>query len=228
MDARELCSELGVSPKKLARWRREGLPASKGKQGRLEFDAEAVAAWLLASEKAVDAEAEEKKKQAGERERDRDARRKRAASQNPREVEVPKCADRRRRTRLERDDVAWLRHYFGADSHNASPFWYQFTSQQLEMIKAIGDALRFGGDQALAASRGEGKTKIFERLLLKYTLQGMCSFSVLLAATGSAAGDSLDAIKRAAGRAVRHLQEPAAGGRLSRGVRSGAGVARHA
>ena len=51
-------------------------------------------------------------------------------------------------------------------------FWYPFTTQQLEMIEAIRNAILYGGDQALAASRGEGKTKIFERMLLKYTLAG--------------------------------------------------------
>ena len=41
------------------------------------------------------------------------------------------------------------------------------------MIDAIRNALRYGGDQAITASRGEGKTKIFERTLLKYTLAGV-------------------------------------------------------
>jgi hypothetical protein len=62
------------------------------------------------------------------------------------------------------------------------------------MIEAIRNAIRYGGDQSLAASRGEGKTKIFERTLLKYTLQGIIKFSVLFAATGSAAQDSLQSI----------------------------------
>jgi len=62
------------------------------------------------------------------------------------------------------------------------------------MIEAIRSAIRYGGDQAIAASRGEGKTKIFERTLLKYTLAGVIKFSVLFAATGSAAQDSLQSI----------------------------------
>ena len=50
-------------------------------------------------------------------------------------------------------------------------------------------------DQAIAASRGEGKTKLFERSLLKHVLSGAVSFAVLFAATGSNAEDSLDSIK---------------------------------
>ena len=75
---------------------------------------------------------------------------------------------------LESDDTEWLRYYF------ADLFWYDFTTQQLEMIEAIRSAIRYGGDQAIAASRGEGKTKIFERTMLKYTLSGVISPPALL------------------------------------------------
>lgn len=63
------------------------------------------------------------------------------------------------------------------------------------MIGAVKSALQFGGDQSIAASRGEGKTKIVERLILKHVLSGAVGFAVLFAATGPLAGDSLDAIK---------------------------------
>ena len=74
-------------------------------------------------------------------------------------------------------------------------FWYDFTSQQGDMIQAIREAILNGGDQSIAASRGEGKTSIFERTLLKYVLSGAASFAVLFAATGSNAEDSLNNIK---------------------------------
>ena len=121
-------------------------------------------------------------------ERDRDATRKRLVRTASKEVQIPLCEDPERRTLLESDDTEWLRYYF------AELFWYPFTTQQLEMIEAIRSAIRYGGDQAIAASRGEGKTKIFERTLLKYTLAGVIKFSVLFAATGSAAQDSLQSI----------------------------------
>lgn len=121
-------------------------------------------------------------------ERDRDTRRKRELRAASKEVQVPACEDIERRTLLESDDTEWLRYYF------ADLFWYPFTTQQLEMIDAIRNAILYGGDQSLAASRGEGKTKIFERMLLKYTLAGVVKFSVLFAATGSSAQDSLQSI----------------------------------
>src|SRR5689334_12295989 len=121
-------------------------------------------------------------------ERDRDAQRKRHSRATSKEVPVPASQDPERRILLESDDTEWLRYYF----HEL--FWYPFTTQQLEMIEAIRNAIRYGGDQSLAASRGEGKTKLFERKLLKYTLSGVIKFSVLFAATGSAAQDSLQSI----------------------------------
>jgi hypothetical protein len=108
-------------------------------------------------------------------------------------VEIPQLSPelRAKREELERDDAAWLRFFFD----RPDMFWYDFVPQQRQMIRAIARAIEFGGDQALAASRGEGKTKISERMLLKYTLQGKLSFSVLFAATGSKAIDSLRSIK---------------------------------
>lgn len=132
-----------------------------------------------------------------ERERDRDGERKREQRAAAKDVVVPPPEDLERRLAFEQDDEAWLLYYFGRDSGAADPFWYAFTSQQREMIAAIRQAILHGGDQALAASRGEGKTTICERLLLKYTLQGVVGFSVLFAATGSAAANSLESIKLA-------------------------------
>lgn len=123
-------------------------------------------------------------------ERQRDATRKREQRAKTRDVAIPRCADRARRRRLERNDQRWLRWYC------ADCFTYDFTAQQKEMIAAIRRAVTIGGDQAIAASRGEGKTTLSERLLLKYALQGVISFAVLFAATGSDAADSLEEIKQ--------------------------------
>ena len=103
-------------------------------------------------------------------------------------VVVPECRDRALRVALEADDFRWLRHFF------PELFWYEWQPQQREMIEAIRRAITEADDQAIAASRGEGKTKIAERLLLKYSLQGKIKLSVLFAATGSHAEDSLRSI----------------------------------
>jgi len=118
-------------------------------------------------------------------------------------ITIPPCQDPKRRKRLEKNDIKWLLYYFGEGCELDDPFWYEFTSQQTEMIKAIGHAIKHGGDQALAASRGEGKTTISERLLLKYTLTGEVNYSVLFAASGTMAENSLDAIKTAIADNVR-------------------------
>ncbi|HUS38540.1 MAG TPA: terminase gpA endonuclease subunit [Pirellulales bacterium] len=129
--------------------------------------------------------------------REKDAQRRRDESARNRLVIIPPCKNRARRNKLQRNDAKWLRWYFGTHDSCSDPFWYEFTEQQLAMISAIRNAIKYGGDQSLAASRGEGKTTIFERMLLKYTLSGVISFSVLFAATGQAAENSLETIKMA-------------------------------
>ena len=141
------------------------------------------------------AEVEAKK----DKERERQREKQRASTAIAKDVEIPPLSKKNlaRRRRYEKNDAAWLRYYFGARSNCSDPFWYKFTSQQVEMIEAIGNAARWGGDQSLAASRGEGKTTLFERLLTKYALEGLIKFGVLCAATGTAAGNSLESIRDA-------------------------------
>jgi hypothetical protein len=128
-------------------------------------------------------------------ERERDANRKRESRAAGKTVAVPACADPERRKRLEANDEAWLLWYFGEDSGSENPFTYEFTEQQKEMITAIRHAITRGEDQSIAASRGEGKTTYCQRMILKYTLQGVIKFAILFAATGSAAQDSLETIQ---------------------------------
>jgi hypothetical protein len=134
---------------------------------------------------------------ASDDDRRRDADRKRQSRLKAKLVVIPKCANRARRKRLERDDIAWLMHYFGAASAVRDPFTRPFTEQQREMITAIRNAIMTGGDQAIAATRGEGKSTLFERMLIKYTLTGVLTFSVLFQASGGLAENSLDSIKTA-------------------------------
>lgn len=134
---------------------------------------------------------------AADNERSKDAARKSAKRALGKNLWLSECQDRKRRLDLEADDEAWLLYYFGADSGMEDPFTYRFTFQQRQMIDAIASAVIHRGDQAIAASRGEGKTTIFERLVLKYTLAGMLKFAVLFAASGALADNSLDSIKTA-------------------------------
>src|SRR5215831_4205746 len=106
-----------------------------------------------------------------------------------RDVSVPLCKDKRKRRALELNIERWLRFFF------ADIFTYPFTPQQREMIDAIRLAIEVGGDQALAASRGEGKTTICECVAIFCLLTGLCRFVVIFAATGDDAGNILATIK---------------------------------
>lgn len=119
-----------------------------------------------------------------------DSERKRQASITSRTILIPALTAEQRKLRLalEQDDRTWLRYYFPDPPFG---FWYEFTPQQAAMIEAIGGAIKHGGDQAIAASRGEGKTQITRRLTIKYVLSGQVRFAVLFAATAADATDSL-------------------------------------
>jgi len=122
--------------------------------------------------------------------RDRDAERKKLDSLARRIVRIPAVADIERRRELEADQFKWHRFYFG------EIFTYEFTAQQREMLLAIARAIKYGGDQAIAASRGEGKSTNAECELIRGILLGTVSFGVIFAATGTDAENSLSAIKK--------------------------------
>lgn len=85
--------------------------------------------------------------------------------------------------------------FFNEETGDVNRYTYEFTEQQREMARAIAAAIENGDDQAIAASRGEGKSTLAWRLLLKYVLQGKLKFPVLFAATGSAAANTLEELK---------------------------------
>lgn len=125
----------------------------------------------------------------GTAERDRNAARMRESRAKTRVVEIPACADPKRRKRLEKSIDKWLRYYF------ADLFDRPFTGQQQEIIAALLAALTKGGDQAIAASRGEGKSTLAECVLIYCALTGRIRFAILFACSGSEAANNLAAIK---------------------------------
>lgn len=123
-------------------------------------------------------------------ERARDAIRKREQRLAARVVSVAVSSQSlRRRKRYERDLVGWLTHYFPAI------FTYGLTEQQITMADAILSAARYGGDQAIAAPRGEGKTTITECVVIYCVLTLITRFPLILAATGPDAERILGNIK---------------------------------
>lgn len=123
-----------------------------------------------------------------ERRRD-DREKKQADRRSVATVEIRRCNDSEWRAMLESDVFDWLR-WFG--NHE---FTRPFTEQQREMIEAILRAVKDGGDQSIAAPRGEGKTSLCEWVLMYATLTGLVQFCVLFAATGADAESSLETIR---------------------------------
>jgi len=111
-------------------------------------------------------------------------------SAQARDIEIPFPRDLKLRRRLERSIFAWLAHYF------AGIFYNPFNGQQKRMVEAILHAAKHGGDQSIAAPRGEGKTAITECAIIFCMLTGKLKFPLIAAATGPDAQAILGNIKR--------------------------------
>src|SRR4051794_14010239 len=109
-----------------------------------------------------------------------DARRRRAARRAAQTYQLPACQCWTRRKRLEKNLEKWLLWY-GEDD----PFVREWglTEQQREMAQAIHDAIVNGDDQALAASRGDGKTSLFEWVVIFLIATGKLHYVVYFAST---------------------------------------------
>ena len=75
-------------------------------------------------------------------------------------------------------------------------FEYDFTANQQAIISAILAAATEGGDQAIAAPRGEGKTSIAECVIMFCVLKGVLIFPVIFSATGDDAERILANVKQ--------------------------------
>lgn len=122
---------------------------------------------------------------------DRDSQRQLMARKRAteRDIEIAACVSPGRRAACEADVYLFLTTYF------SSKFYNPWTDTQREMIQAILHAAGHGGDQAIAAPRGDGKTTIAECVIAFCILTGLLRFPVIVAATGRDAGQILDNIK---------------------------------
>lgn len=107
-----------------------------------------------------------------------DVNRKRTRWNQATAIQVPPVEDPERRERLLSNAPEWLKFYL------ADRFTSPFSRNHLEMIRAIEERARYGGDQAIAAPRGEGKTEITTGMVLFAILKGLVRFPVIVAATG--------------------------------------------
>ena len=106
-----------------------------------------------------------------------------------RDLVLPGIQDIARRRRCAGRPERFLPTYF------PDTFYQAFTPQRLDILKAIRRAAEIGGDQAIAASRGEGKTALTECEIIELLIEGIVSFPLICAATGPDAERILTNIK---------------------------------
>lgn len=106
-----------------------------------------------------------------------------------RDIIVRACKDRRRRDYREACVFRFLRAYF--------PHWFtaDFTADQRTIVGEILYRAKHGGDKAIAAPRGDGKTTIARGVILYGLLTGTLRFAVIASANGPDAKRVLTSIK---------------------------------
>lgn len=104
-----------------------------------------------------------------------------------REIAIPPVTDRV--LRRERDIYKALKRAF------PERFYNPFTDDQREMVEAMMHAAEYGGDQAIAATRGDGKTTLAECVIILLICWGTLRFPTIFAATGRDAEQILANIK---------------------------------
>jgi len=114
----------------------------------------------------------------------------RESQRDVRDIKIGFPRDLKLRERLEKNIYRWLRHYF------AELFFNPFNDQQKLIVQSVLHAAKHGGDQSIAAPRGEGKTSIAECVVVYCILTGKLRFPLIVAATGPDAQNILGNIKR--------------------------------
>lgn len=110
--------------------------------------------------------------QTDERTKDRERKAKARASERDIKIPVPKEPNRRRDT-LSNGEL-FLTTYF------PDVFFEAFTTDRRDMHESIVRAARYGGDQAIAGTRGEGKTKLAIYTALFLTFTGLARFPIVI------------------------------------------------
>lgn len=104
-----------------------------------------------------------------------DAARQRDSRAKRRMIVRRPCADRRRRTRLEKCPEQWLRYYIGPEVFEAP-----FSSAHKETISNTLWSVENGTGSATAIPRGDGKSSVFFGLALYLTVTGKIRFPVVV------------------------------------------------
>jgi hypothetical protein len=107
-----------------------------------------------------------------------------------RDIELPAVVDAERRAACEADVFLFLKTYW------PEKFVDPWTDDQKVMIAAILHCARFGGDRAIAAPRGGGKSAVFEGVIAYCMLLGILTFPLIIGANATEAARVFENIKR--------------------------------
>jgi hypothetical protein len=115
-----------------------------------------------------------------------------AKRRKARDLVLPPVADPARRMACESDTYLFMDTYLSEAFDDKQPW----TENRVRIVTEIERAIAQGGDKALAAPRGEGKSTICESLVgVKAIVTGRLRFPVIVAASGPIANQILDNIK---------------------------------
>ncbi len=106
-----------------------------------------------------------------------DMARRRAAA---RDVQIPPVVNQKRRESCIADPLLFLSTYF------PTVYFNDWTDGQREMVAAVVESARHGVSQAIAAPRGDGKTKIVEGCIIYAVVSGVIRFPVIVASDAKA------------------------------------------
>lgn len=134
-----------------------------------------------------------------EKEYDRERKAKQRAQ--GRELFIPPPKDYELRVRCLADFELLLNTYF------PSTYDEPFTEDRRAMLESIVHAARYGGDQAIAASRGEGKTTLAMDGAFCLMLAGLSAFPVVIGKNQDAASDELKATRERITSSERFIED---------------------
>lgn len=96
-------------------------------------------------------------------------------------IVIPPAVDPEGTAELEANPEQWLRHFF------PERYYLPFSKVHKELIANVVSRARNGGDQSIAAPRGEGKSEVVIGLLVYLICARVCEFPVIIAATNEMA-----------------------------------------
>jgi hypothetical protein len=107
-----------------------------------------------------------------------------------REIVIPQPKNIERRLEAESHPIKWLECYFGKTFHEP------FTQDREDMVLSIVNAARYGGDQAIAGSRGEGKTTIAIKTALYCMIRSISTFPIVIGKNQNKSNSELKELRR--------------------------------